>query len=313
MSDPRLNSLISRVIDQTATREETELLDELLNLNPEAQTRYVQAVELHFNLESLGSAGSMESPQSPVLTPKNWKRWISTTSMAAGICVGLFAASLLQGYVQPRLQKNWVLFTENFESGPAPIASGVPQEPDHWSGDETRRTGSGPRVSPLNGRSMLQLVSADYQGKNAAAPSRTSSIWKLIDLRPYKSLCATGNFGVHLSAHFNAEPFEDPLQYMAYVSIHALDSEAVRNGTLKDWKKLDSKALALNRGNRTVLDRDPRTWQRLNASLALPSPTDFLLLEIALKQTPPPDVPIQFGTQSIDGIRLILGRNSRLD
>jgi hypothetical protein len=59
-----------------------------------------------------------------------------------------------------------------------------------------------------------------------------------------------------------------------------------------------------------LLDHTPLTWQRVDTTLRLPAETDFLLVQIALKQTALREIPIQFGNQYVDGIQLTLTPSS---
>jgi hypothetical protein len=188
----------------------------------------------------------------------------------------------------------------------------MPHAPGVWSGDFSQPVQAGDRVRPYSGKAMLRLLRADYEGKPDTPAGRTSGIWRLVDLRPFKSSYVDGQAEVHLSARINAQPSDEALQYIGYVSIHALEAAAVEKGSYQNWRSLDPASLALNRGDRTPLDRDPTTWQRMDAALRLPSQTDFLLIQVAVKQSTSAEVPIQFGTQYLDDIRLFLGRRPLL-
>jgi hypothetical protein len=326
MLDPQdtqaLDRLLSHLVEQKISDTEMEELGALLLNNPAAQQRYVRALQLHAHLQlrfaqasipdgpsaawDKGHSGRARQPR------KSWKRWIPQLALASGLCAGFFSATLLHSQGAPWFPSRITLLHEGFEEGKAPAVTGMPSAAGFWSGDFSRLALGEDRLRPFAGKAMLRLLSAEYEGKPGAPTGRTSGIWQLIDLRPFKSSYEDGLAEVHLSARINAQPFDPSLEYTGHVSIHALEASAVTQGSHQDWRALDPASQALNRGDRTPLDRDPATWQRLNTALRLPSHTDFLLIQVAVKQTTPPEVPIQFGTQYVDDIRLSLGRRPLL-
>ena len=163
-----------------------------------------------------------------------------------------------------------MLLRESFESGPAPLAKGVPVEPGVWSGDYTEVVGEQHGVRPESGRKILRFLRADYVGKTNTKESHVADIYRLIDVRLYGQEFADGSAVVQLSALFNAFEFPRGETYVGKLSIHAFDAETVTNGSWRTASAWDEIGLATATAGPTRLDRNPTTWQRLTGDLRLP-------------------------------------------
>jgi hypothetical protein len=159
---------------------------------------------------------------------------------------------------------------------------------------------------------MLRFLSADYEGKSNAGPSRTASVWRLVDLRPYRREFADGGAVAQLSAVLNAQAFSQDRRYLGFVQIHALDAEMAVALKEQHWTELNASSLALTRSAGVALDRDPATWQRIDCEQRLPGNADFLLIEIGLKQMPKTSQSAEFAGHYLDDVRLTLARRPLL-
>ncbi len=67
-----------------------------------------------------------------------WSAWRPlTASAAAGIVFGMFCTSVVFGFSVRSLEKVVSLLQEGFESGAAPLVTGIPQELNQWTGDDS--------------------------------------------------------------------------------------------------------------------------------------------------------------------------------
>jgi hypothetical protein len=137
-------------------------------------------------------------------------------------------------------------------------------------------------------------------------------VHQLIDLRPYRREFADGGAVVQLSAAFNAFSFPAEEVFVCSVSLQALDAETAINGSTRIGETLLIDCLAMARNSRLKVDRDPATWQRLNAELRLPPNTDFILIRIALAHTNKAQRRETFDGHYLDGVRLTLARRAPL-
>jgi len=159
---------------------------------------------------------------------------------------------------------------------------------------------------------MLRFLSADYEGKSNAGPSRTASIWRLVDLRPYRHEFADDGAVAQLSAVFNAQTFPQGRSYSEFVQIHALDAAMAAALKERHWTELNTSSLTLTRSAGVELDRDPATWRRIGCEQRLPGNADFLLIEIGLRQMPKTSQSAEFAGHYLDDVRLTLARRPLL-
>jgi hypothetical protein len=230
----------------------------------------------------------------------------SLVAAAAGLVVGLFCASVLFAYVASSLGKVLTLLDDSFESGPAPLVTGVPVEPGRWSGDYSEVVGEQQGVKPESGRKMLRFLRADYEGKTNTKGSHVADIYRLIDVRPYRQEFADGSAVVQLSAGFNAFEFPHGETYTGKMTLHAFDAETATNGSLRAASAWDDSCLGAAATGPTRLDRNPATWQWMTTDLRLPANTDFVMIHLMIPGGPGSHTQAGFAGHYIDDVRLTL-------
>jgi anti-sigma factor RsiW len=139
------HDLIQRYISGTITEAETEALEQQLKTDAALRDWYLDALNLDSALEaaaeSAQTALSLPVPFSQrVLTPvgatsTRWQGWRPLAAAAAGIVFGMFCTSVVFGFGARSVEKVVSLLQESFESGPAPLVKGLPQDVNLWSGD----------------------------------------------------------------------------------------------------------------------------------------------------------------------------------
>jgi hypothetical protein len=267
-------------------------------------------------------AGLSELPERPELavqaaprqSTNRWFQWRPMAAAAAGLVLGLFGATVLASYAISSQAKSISLLQEDFESGTAPQVTGVPLQTGIWSGDYTEIVGEQPQqgVKPASGKKMLRFLRADYEGKPHPEGSYISDLYRLVDLRPFRSTFGDGGAVVQLSGSFNAYHFPDSERYGCSMALYALDASAATNGTTRRISELNSEALAMVRNSRVMLDQNPETWQRSTVELRLPANTDFLLLHICVDHFNKTQRRPTFDGQYLDDVRLTLARRPLL-
>ena len=310
-SDPhRLVHLIGAHIADTITPEEHAELQHCLRADESARRLWFAHQDLDDGLHDLVRSSAV----SPSLKAKRerWPAWRPLTAAAAGLVIGLFSASLVLAYVGPSRGKVVTLLNESFESGPAPLVTGVPLQAGGWSGDYSEVVGAQQEVKPESGRKMLRFLRADYEGKAEPEGSYVADVYQLIDLRSYRGEFADGGAVAQLSAGLNAFAFPEGEQYVGSLSLTALDTEMALNGSTRTAQTLDSDYLAMTSGGRLRLDRDPATWQQMKSELRLPQNTDFILIHIGVARGPKSQMNPTFAGHFLDDVRVTLVRRSPL-
>lgn len=307
--------LIRRHIDGTANAEEMRSLQESLRSDAAFRrtfARYanIDAALRHGRLAQAPAAAIPARRQRQ--TAMSWLHWRPLAAAAAGIVFGIFCTSVVFAYVGPSLGSVVTLLDDGFESGPAPLVTGVPLVPGVWSGDHMEAVGEQQDVKPASGKTMLQLLRADYEGKTSSEPTAVADIYRLVDVRPWRHEFADGSAVVEFSAGFNAFAFTRGESYQCKIYVQAFDEETVTDGSLRAGKTRNDRELAIASTGRTMLDRHPATWQVAKGELLLPPETDFLMIHIAVKRAPQLPPTSIFAGHYLDDVQLTLRRRPLL-
>ena len=218
--------------------------------------------------------------ETPLRTSTRWFAWRPLTAAAAGLVIGLFSASMVFGFGVRSLEKVVSLFQESFESGPAPLVKGIPQEVNLWSGDYSEIVEKYEGVKPKDGTKMARVLRSDFEGKASSMPNRQGDLSRIIDVRSFMRDANGGEFVMTLSALFNAAPFPDSQRYDGVVTLYALGEIGSTEESLME------DALAISNGSCNSMDRDPATWQTASTRLLLPTGTKFVMLKVSFRRWP---------------------------
>jgi hypothetical protein len=218
--------------------------------------------------------------ETPLRTSTRWFAWRPLTAAAAGLVIGLFSASMVFGFSVRSLEKAVSLLQESFESGPAPLVKGIPQEVNLWSGDYSEVVERYEEVKPAQGTKMVRVLRSDFEGKASSMPNRQGDLSRIIDVRSFMRDANGGEFVMTLSALFNAAPFPDSQRYDGVVTLYALGEIGSTEESLME------DALAISNGSCNSMDRDPSTWESATSRLLLPTGTKFVMLKVSFRRWP---------------------------
>lgn len=308
----RLLHLLQAVRDTQDTSARAEL-NALLRENGEARSTMArlmvdeQALINRLRDDSILALLEPASAAEPSLpTRSRWFAWRPLTAAAAGLVFGMFFTSGVFGVGVARrsLEKVVSLLQEGFESGPAPLLKGMPQEASLWSGDFSEIVETYEGVKPALGTKMARVLRSDFEGKTSSKPSLQGDLMRVVDVRPFLREANGGEVVITLSALFNAVPFPDAERYDGMVYLYALGQLGCTEESLLE----DS--LAHSHGGCRPLDRDPAAWQRASARLLLPPGTEMVLLKVSFSpvpassesQSPLPDH-VTFAGHFVDDVR----------
>ena len=313
-------TLIAAHLDGALTELERVELSAWLKADPANLRRFTEAVMFDQEIRAVAHAKAEHHaaedfvPTVVPLTTSNrpvWLQWRPLAAAAAGIVFGILCTSVVFGYVAPLAGKVVKLMQESFESGPAPLVTGVPVVPGRWSGDYSEVVGEQQGVKPEHGQKMLRFLRADYEGK-ANAGGYVADVQQLIDLRPYQRAFADGGAVLQLSAGFNAFEFPTNESYGGLMSLHALDAEMVTSGFMNDRQMLNAESLAMASSSRLLMDRNPATWQRLTTELRLPTNAEFLLIRVGVTHVTKSQRRAEFDGHYLDDVRVVVTRRAPL-
>jgi len=283
----RLLRLLQAVRDTQDPSARAEL-NMLLRDNPEARPimarLMVDEQALISRLREDGIVELLEPARTPKPAPRIRTRWFARRTimaMSAGLLIGLFGASVLFGFGLGGLwpEKVIVLLQDGFEQGPAPLMTGVPQQPGLWNGDSSELSGERQGVKPAQGSKMIRILRSDFIGKNSSKNTQ-GDLMQVIDLRSFSREINGGEAVISASALFNAIPFPEKERYDGVVTLYALDELGSTEKTLlKD-------SLAHSTGLWRSLDKDTDTWEQAATRLQLPAGTEYVIVKVSVRRWP---------------------------
>jgi hypothetical protein len=209
-----------------------------------------------------------------------WLSWRSLTAAAAGIVFGMLCTSVVFGFGARSVEKVVSLLQESFESGPAPLVTGIPQDVNLWSGDFSEVVEKYEGLKPAQGTKMIRMLRSDFKGKASSMPNRQGDLSRVIDVRPFMREANGGEIVMTLSALFNAAPFPDSQRYDGVVTLYALGELGSTEESLME------DALAISNGSCNSMDRDPSSWQSASTRFLLPTGTEFVMLKVSFRRWP---------------------------
>jgi hypothetical protein len=266
-------------------------------------------------LKLLGPIGAGSAVGLPTDMAFNWFSLRTFSTLFAGLVVGVLSASVAWAIMVPRMKDGTravsALLTDSFEGGEGFLVTGVPTQTEQWSGDYSEIVGEQQGLRPASGTKMLRILRADYEGKTASG-SYIGDVYRLMDLRPYRHEVADGRAVIQLSASFNALPFLADEQYQCSISVFALDAHVAQDASSRLAATLTNESLAMARQNRMSLDRDPRTWQKMQGELRLPVNTDFVLIRLGVSHVVKSQRRDTFAGHYIDDVHVSLARPSTM-
>ena len=269
------------------------------------------------------SLAEMQSPveSTPRPTGLSWFSWRQLAAVAAGLFIGLFGASAVLGYVGTYAGKVVTLLQEGFESGPPPLATGIPVEAGHWSGDYSQVVGEYRGVKPAGGRKMLRFLRSDYEGK----PTRDGfigDVFRIIDVSGPEYDVARGDACISVEARFLSLPEGVPGPASCGISMHALDALPTPDERLEFVEKITDRSHAaaaagtLHSGMTILatsvrnarIEANRNAWGALRGELRLPPSARFLLVHLSLFEPNAPRAPQprEFAGLFVDDIRIVL-------
>ena len=308
--EQRLLHLLQAVRDTRDTSARAEL-NTLLRENPDARSTMARLMvdeqALISRLRDDSIVALLEpapKAETPLRTSTRWFAWRPLTAAAAGLVIGLFSASMVFGFGARSVEKVISLLQESFESGPAPLVTGIPQELNVWCGDESELVEKYEGMKPAQGKKMVRVLRSDFAGRVSSKPSQHGDLMRVVDVRPFLREANGGEVVMTVSALFNAAPFPEAERYDGVVTLYAL-------GQLGSTEEnLYEDALALSHGECRSLDRDPSSWQSASTRFLLPTGTEFVMMKMSFRRMPKgsevqsslPD-PVIFAGHFVDDVR----------
>ncbi len=317
---------IRNFLDGRIEPDELEKLNQLLENDPEARVRFRAMATLEEGLRDLAEIPAILPPAVEKNAASRERTSFSMVSAlfhrpafaaAAGLMIGVFGTTAIWAASESGRQKILTLLHESFEFGPSPRVTGIPMEPEVWSGDYTEVVSEYRGIAPKHGRRMLRILRADHEGKENAV-GYIGDVYRVIDLRAYESTLAHDDAVVSVESAIGSVPFEDPNRFVCGIAVYAL-------GTLPSGRA-EWKALLEPEGNLTeeslatarrwiTLSPGGGTWERAQLELRLPQESRYLVVAVhvsdrrAIQPSGEPPA-VEFSGQFLDDVRVVLSRRA---
>lgn len=289
----RLTKLIEGWLDGCLDAHEHAELEQMLLESADARGEFWRRAAFHGQVHEAAKIAFRSPPITAAPTairpqrgsPPGWMRRgmaIGTALLLAGGCgLGSVVTSLAWSYSAQGLRgpMSIAIHEEGFEAAPFPQQNYVPRRTDVWGGDETEVVGGSADIMPRTGRGMLRFLSSHPQDNRY--PGLASEIWRVVDVAPLRGLAQGRDLRVELAAFFNALPAEADTCLTCGLNIVATDSPPEALGEQWLERFWEARAMPSNVAiakTLTQLDDDPTTWQRLAATITVPSGARYLVL-----------------------------------
>lgn len=313
MTDPAGWQLIEDWRNGAISNDDFASLQDLLREDPEAR----QTLRLSMTMDSalrdradaellkVDSDSAFIDSRANNVSASNSLRWLSA---AALIAVGLFAGCLGTGVAWAYANANSEssirlpvsLWNGGFESETESAATGYPDGPGFWSGDQVEVVESGHQgVSSFEGQRMLRFVQT--WGDEPEKRGARSNQWQIVELSGVETggekLMAT------LKAGFNridAGPDTD--------TVFRIEIQAFSGDSSTAEAQYDSDAYLSGTVLKKSTDGDPQTWEELEVATSVPPETNFLLIGFFAYEDVVDDPPNEqeLAGHYVDGVELIL-------
>ena len=193
-------------------------------------------------------------------------------SMAAGLAIGLFSASLVWAISSPKTTTERLFSLLNGSFDEPRLETGFPRQTGVWSGDET---------SIADGKLRFIAPGSDSGDPNARAIS--CDVFQLVDLRPLRrTLSPDGDSVLELSSDFlDARPHNTKPSVTFFCQLYLFQGDPA---TLhQDWPQNITDTLASGCAQATTLGSDAKGTRTLTAKCLVPAEADFAVIQIAAR------------------------------
>lgn len=306
MNDTDFLHLLMRHQDGELTPDEIAALevlmrDDLTKRQLFADTQ-LRAMALHdrFRQEAFQSGcGFSRTPEEKRFT------WITRpiTSMAAGLVIGLFSASIVWAISSPKATTERLFSLLNGGFDEKGLETGFPRETGVWSGDE---------ASIADGK--LRFIAPGSDAGDPSARAISCDVFQLVDLRPLRhTLSPDGDSVLELSSDFlDARPRNTKPSVTFFCQLYLFQGDPA--ALHQTWPQSITDTVASGSAQVTTLGTDAKGTRTLTAKCLVPAEADFAVIQIAARPNLRPakleslfadDVKLKLKTQPSLPVRIV--------
>lgn len=297
MNSERLLFLLSAYLDGALAPDDKAELEQALRVSAAARAQFWEHTLLHNQLRCVlaetglqpvppqGPEDGQDGPRSN--HPGNaWLRH-PLRALAAAVVLSVVFTSAVWAYAgQLFSHKTRVvrLLNAGFENLSSIPPLGVPDRPDHWSGDYAELVGAEKGVRPRSGKTMLRFVRADNASSQSGPPNYVAEAIHVVDLRPYRSELRSGAAHLEVAAWFASAAAADGQRVRFLLKAATFSGEPSDAPALWEESSRASLSMVQQQIDPSPVEGD---WKALTVSLPVPARAEFLVFECAALQVHP--------------------------
>ncbi|MCX6853566.1 MAG: hypothetical protein NTV80_01520 [Verrucomicrobia bacterium] len=275
MNDTDFLAKAMRYQDGVLTPEEIATLEVVMRGDPTKRQLFAEtqlrSMALHdrFRQEAFqSSCGFSHTPEKKRIT------WITRpiASMAAGLAIGLFSASLVWAISAPKATTERLFSLINGSFGDPRLDRSFPHQTGVWSGDE---------AIIADGKLRFIATGSDSNDPNARAIS--CDVFQLVDLRPLRHLLSQeGDSVLELSSNFlDARPHNTKPSVTFFCQLYLFKGDPA--SLHQSWPQSITDTLSSGSAQVTTLGTDAKGTRTLTAKCLVPAEADFAVIQIAAR------------------------------
>ena len=300
MNDIDFTEKLMRYQDGALSADEKTSMEQAMLADPAKRRLFAEAqvrsMALHDRFRREAFHRDTDTPVcAPIRAGKSARfTWVTRpiASMAAGLVIGLFSASIVWAVSSPKATTERLFSLINGSFDDNHYAPGFPKQIGVWSGDE---------ASIADGKLRFIATGSDSDDPNAQAVS--CDVFQLVDLRPLRhSLSQEGDSVLELSANFlDARPHNTKPSVTFFCQLYLFKGDP--KSLHQSWPQSITDTLASGSAQVTTLGTDAKGTRALTAKSLVPAEADFAVIQIAAR---PNLRPAKLESLSADDVQLTL-------
>lgn len=274
-----IDTLISACLDGCLSDADADRLSRWIEESSEVRQRYWELASVHAMIEQSMQSTSMKAITGQVVVPApksgSHFRWSRITSVAAGILIGIFSASMVWAYAVPlasqtqRVSKEIVF--ESFEDPEMKPPGRFPTTANKWFG--------GMRSVP--GQGGMPAVEGARVGQFANVPRhRFSDVRYIVDLDEYGEPSDKHTRSIEVSGSFFSPDLDHTSVFRIDVAAFSEAPEAVQPVWIDREHFNDVVLQRVGRNYRPELSGQP-TWHEVKVTMEIPRGARSLVVSLS--------------------------------
>ena len=264
-----IDTLISACLDGCLSDADADRLSRWIEESSEVRQRYWELASVHAMIEQSMQSTSMKAITGQVVVPApksgSHFRWSRITSVAAGILIGIFSASMVWAYAIPRVSKtsseNREIVFESFEDPQMKSLGRFPTNANQWFG----------KMLSVPGTGGMPAVEGTRLGKFENVPKHRFTYARyVVDLDEYAEPSDKHTRSIEVSGSFFTPDLDPTSVFRIDVAAFGEAPEAVHPVWI-DREHFHDVVLQQVGRNYTPELSDPPTWHEVKVTMELPT------------------------------------------